>query len=170
MRRTGGLSLYILGFALGPLLLGPISCVHANLPVSAPVSDAPSEYVGRRPVYLVSWAIFTIFQIPMAVAQNVRIARSETLLIVADPHRTRDPLHPRPERKHAAREHWRQRARRVQARRVRSGDGNLCALACSVCDLTLADTLSSVIGPPFGNAMCGFIAQEVRIAATRACN
>jgi len=52
---TAGLSLYILGFALGPLLLGPIS-----------------EFYGRRPVYLVSWALYTIFQIPMAVAQNVR--------------------------------------------------------------------------------------------------
>ncbi|WRT63889.1 uncharacterized protein IL334_000815 [Kwoniella shivajii] len=51
---TLGLSLYILGFAFGPMFLAPLS-----------------EYWGRRPVYLVSWTIFTIFQIPLALAQNL---------------------------------------------------------------------------------------------------
>ncbi|KAL0252953.1 hypothetical protein I308_102347 [Cryptococcus tetragattii IND107] len=51
---TVGLSLYVLGFAVGPMFLAPLS-----------------EYWGRRPVYIVSWTIFTIFQIPLALAQNV---------------------------------------------------------------------------------------------------
>ncbi|WWD20497.1 hypothetical protein CI109_104973 [Kwoniella shandongensis] len=51
---TLGLSLYILGFAVGPMFLAPLS-----------------EYWGRRPVYLVSWTIFTLFQIPLALAKNL---------------------------------------------------------------------------------------------------
>lgn len=35
-----------------------------------------SEYYGRRPVYLVSWFIFAIFQLPQALATNI-----ETILI-----------------------------------------------------------------------------------------
>ncbi|GFZ44363.1 hypothetical protein JCM24511_02085 [Saitozyma sp. JCM 24511] len=52
---TVGLSLFILGFALGPMLLAPLS-----------------EYWGRRPVYLVSWTIFTLFQLPLALAKNLQ--------------------------------------------------------------------------------------------------
>ncbi|TYJ55740.1 hypothetical protein B9479_003516 [Cryptococcus floricola] len=51
---TVGLSLYVLGFALGPMCLAPLS-----------------EFFGRRPVYLVSWTIFTLFQLPLALAKNV---------------------------------------------------------------------------------------------------
>lgn len=36
--------------SLGPMFLAPLS-----------------EYWGRRPVYLVSWTIFTIFQIPVSL-------------------------------------------------------------------------------------------------------
>ncbi|KAI1320062.1 major facilitator superfamily domain-containing protein [Xylariaceae sp. FL0255] len=51
---TGGLSLFVLGIALGPLFLGPLS-----------------EYRGRRPVYLASWSLFVIWLIPSALAHNV---------------------------------------------------------------------------------------------------
>ncbi|KAK4702416.1 hypothetical protein P7C70_g3805, partial [Phenoliferia sp. Uapishka_3] len=49
-----GLTLFILGFALGPLFLAPLS-----------------EFFGRRPVYLISWFLFTVFQIPLAVPPNI---------------------------------------------------------------------------------------------------
>ena len=50
---TLGVTTYVLGFAFGPLVWAPMS-----------------EARGRRPVYLVSWAVFTIFQIPCALAKN----------------------------------------------------------------------------------------------------
>ncbi|KAI1104428.1 putative bicyclomycin resistance protein [Jackrogersella minutella] len=50
---TLGLSLFVLGIALGPLLMSPLS-----------------EFVGRRPIYLASWAMFLIWLIPSAVARN----------------------------------------------------------------------------------------------------
>ncbi|KAI0121463.1 putative bicyclomycin resistance protein [Hypoxylon sp. NC0597] len=50
---TLGLSLFVLGIALGPLLMSPLS-----------------EFVGRRPIYLASWAMFLIWLIPSSVARN----------------------------------------------------------------------------------------------------
>lgn len=51
---TLGLSMYILGFAVGPLMLAPLS-----------------EYFGRNPVYMLSWLLLVIFQIPLALAPNI---------------------------------------------------------------------------------------------------
>ncbi|KAK0660157.1 Efflux pump FUB11 [Lasiodiplodia hormozganensis] len=51
---TVGLSMYILGFAVGPLMLAPLS-----------------EYFGRSPVYVWSWLLLVIFQIPLALAPNI---------------------------------------------------------------------------------------------------
>ncbi|KAI0843772.1 putative bicyclomycin resistance protein [Hypoxylon sp. FL0890] len=51
---TVGLSLFVLGIALGPLLMSPLS-----------------EFLGRRPIYLASWAMFLIWLIPSAVAKNI---------------------------------------------------------------------------------------------------
>ena len=48
------LSLYILGFAIGPVLLAPLS-----------------EYYGRNPIYIISWFLLVIFQIPLALAPNI---------------------------------------------------------------------------------------------------
>ncbi|KAF4158046.1 hypothetical protein CNMCM6936_003680 [Aspergillus lentulus] len=48
------LSLYVLGFAIGPVLLAPLS-----------------EYFGRQPVYVVSWFLLFIFQLPLALAPNI---------------------------------------------------------------------------------------------------
>ncbi|KAF9892632.1 hypothetical protein FE257_001034 [Aspergillus nanangensis] len=48
------LSMYILGFAIGPVLLAPLS-----------------EYFGRQPVYIISWFVLFIFQLPIALAQNI---------------------------------------------------------------------------------------------------
>ncbi|EXJ78450.1 hypothetical protein A1O1_08850 [Capronia coronata CBS 617.96] len=54
-----GLSLYLIGLALGPLLFSPMS-----------------EFYGRRPIYLTSTFFFLIWLIPCAVAQNI-----QTLLV-----------------------------------------------------------------------------------------
>ncbi|THW69345.1 MFS general substrate transporter [Aureobasidium pullulans] len=51
---TVGLSMYILGFAIGPMLLAPLS-----------------EYFGRNPVYFCSWFVLFIFQLPLALAPNI---------------------------------------------------------------------------------------------------
>ncbi|KAL3454429.1 major facilitator superfamily domain-containing protein [Aspergillus insuetus] len=48
------LSMYVLGFAIGPVLLAPLS-----------------EYFGRQPVYLVSWFAMALFQLPLALAPNI---------------------------------------------------------------------------------------------------
>ncbi|KAH8155203.1 uncharacterized protein LAJ45_00212 [Morchella importuna] len=56
---TLGLSFYVLGFSMGPLLFAPMS-----------------EVYGRRIVYIPTWLLFCVFQIGCATAQNI-----ETLLI-----------------------------------------------------------------------------------------
>ncbi|KAL3456047.1 major facilitator superfamily domain-containing protein [Aspergillus heterothallicus] len=48
------LSMYVLGFAIGPVLLAPLS-----------------EHYGRQPVYLVSWFLMCLFQLPLALAPNI---------------------------------------------------------------------------------------------------
>jgi multidrug resistance protein len=52
---TLGLSFFIMGLGIGPMLLGPLS-----------------EFYGRRPIYLVSFSFFTIWLIPSAVARNIQ--------------------------------------------------------------------------------------------------
>ncbi|ATZ58201.1 hypothetical protein BCIN_16g00530 [Botrytis cinerea B05.10] len=52
---TVGLSMFILGLGLGPMLLGPLS-----------------EFYGRRPIYLCSFSFFLLWLIPSAVAQNIQ--------------------------------------------------------------------------------------------------
>ncbi|KAJ5671916.1 Major facilitator superfamily domain general substrate transporter [Penicillium longicatenatum] len=47
-------SIMVCGFAVGPLLWSPLS-----------------EIIGRRPVYIVSFALYTIFQIPCALSPNI---------------------------------------------------------------------------------------------------
>lgn len=47
-------SLMVLGFAVGPLLWAPLS-----------------EQIGRRPVYFISFGLYTIFNIPVALAPNI---------------------------------------------------------------------------------------------------
>ncbi|KAF4467304.1 major facilitator superfamily transporter [Fusarium albosuccineum] len=51
---TLGLSFFVLGIALGPMFLSPLS-----------------EFYGRRPIYLVSWSMYVIWIIPQAVAKNI---------------------------------------------------------------------------------------------------
>ncbi|KAI3407139.2 TPO3 [Candida oxycetoniae] len=47
-------SLMVLGFCVGPLLWAPLS-----------------EQIGRRPVYIISFGLYTIFNIPCALAPNI---------------------------------------------------------------------------------------------------
>ena len=56
---TLGLSLFVAGLGLSPLVLGPLS-----------------EFYGRKPVYIVSMLFFLIWLIPCAAAHNI-----ETMLI-----------------------------------------------------------------------------------------
>ncbi|KZP30509.1 MFS general substrate transporter [Athelia psychrophila] len=113
---TLGLSTFILGFASGPMLVAPLS-----------------EFYGRRPVYLICWALFVIFQIPVAVAPNIA-----TVLV----------------------------CRFFQGF---FGSTPLANTGGVVHDLFGRDeggyavaiyALSSTNGPPFGNLISGFIAQE----------
>ncbi|KIN05445.1 hypothetical protein OIDMADRAFT_39676 [Oidiodendron maius Zn] len=50
-----GLSLYVLGLGIGPLVFSPLS-----------------EFYGRRPIYITSTVFFLIWLIPCAVAQNIQ--------------------------------------------------------------------------------------------------
>ncbi|KAH6889396.1 major facilitator superfamily domain-containing protein [Thelonectria olida] len=59
LTEAAGLSTFVLGIALGPLLTGPLS-----------------EHYGRRPIYLIAWSFFIIWTIPSAVARNI-----ETLIV-----------------------------------------------------------------------------------------
>ncbi|KAF2018113.1 MFS general substrate transporter [Aaosphaeria arxii CBS 175.79] len=51
---TAGLSSFVFGIGLGPLITGPLSEQH-----------------GRRPVYLISWILFIIWTIPSAIGKNI---------------------------------------------------------------------------------------------------
>lgn len=51
---TLGLSLYVLGLALGPMSLGPLS-----------------EYYGRTPLYILPYGVFLLFLIGTALVQNI---------------------------------------------------------------------------------------------------
>ena len=52
---TLGLSLFVVGLGLGPMILGPLS-----------------EFYGRRPIYVISFGFFVIWLIPCAVAKNIQ--------------------------------------------------------------------------------------------------
>lgn len=52
---TLGLALFVFGLGLAPMLLGPLS-----------------EFFGRRPIYVIGFAMFLIWLIPCAVSQNIQ--------------------------------------------------------------------------------------------------
>lgn len=52
---TLGLTLFVFGLGLAPMLLGPLS-----------------EFYGRRPIYIVGYSMFLIWLIPSAVAKNIQ--------------------------------------------------------------------------------------------------
>ncbi|KAL7269270.1 hypothetical protein RUND412_008077 [Rhizina undulata] len=51
-----GLSLFVMGLGIGPMILAPLS-----------------EFYGRRPIYLVSFSLFTILLLPCALAPNIGV-------------------------------------------------------------------------------------------------
>lgn len=57
---TLGLTLFVFGLGLSPMVLGPLS-----------------EFYGRRIIYIVAYILFTIWLVPSAVARNI-----QTMLIV----------------------------------------------------------------------------------------
>ncbi|KAI4846450.1 MFS general substrate transporter, partial [Aureobasidium sp. EXF-8845] len=52
---TLGLSLFVVGLGLGPMVMSPLS-----------------EFYGRRPIYIASYTFFLIWLIPCAVARNIQ--------------------------------------------------------------------------------------------------
>lgn len=52
---TLGLSLFVFGLGISPMVLGPLS-----------------EFYGRRPIYIVAYIFFTIWLIVCAVAPNIQ--------------------------------------------------------------------------------------------------
>jgi len=52
---TLGLSLFVFGLGLSPMILGPLS-----------------EFFGRRPIYIVGFSMFLVWLIPSVVAQNIQ--------------------------------------------------------------------------------------------------
>lgn len=52
-----GLSAYVLGIGIGPMFLGPLS-----------------EFYGRRPLYLLSWTAYLLWQIPQAASNHIAIS------------------------------------------------------------------------------------------------
>jgi DHA1 family multidrug resistance protein-like MFS transporter len=54
---TLGLSLYVLGYGLGPLIFSPLS-------------EIPS--IGRTPIYIATLFVFVILQIPTIYARNIQ--------------------------------------------------------------------------------------------------
>jgi multidrug resistance protein len=71
---TVGLSMYLLGFAIGksPRMLSFTFPRILTLFDAGPMLLAPlSEYYGRNPVYIGSWFILVMFQIPLALAHNM---------------------------------------------------------------------------------------------------
>lgn len=61
---TLGLAMYVLGFAVGPVLLAPLS-----------------EYYGRTPVYVLSWGVLVALQAPMATARPGAAAYVNVILV-----------------------------------------------------------------------------------------
>ncbi|KAI5820657.1 major facilitator superfamily domain-containing protein [Pyronema omphalodes] len=54
MLAIAGLSLFVMGLGVGPMILAPLS-----------------EFYGRRPIYLVSFSCFTLLLLPCALAPNI---------------------------------------------------------------------------------------------------
>ena len=52
---TLGLSLFVFGLGISPMVLGPLS-----------------EFYGRRPIYIVAYIFFTLWLIVCAVAKNIQ--------------------------------------------------------------------------------------------------
>lgn len=75
-----GLTLYLVGMSLGPLLFGPMSEVSKEIyvpPLLGSLTDSKkNQFYGRRPIYITSTFFFLIWLIPCAAAQNI-----QTLLV-----------------------------------------------------------------------------------------
>lgn len=70
---TLGLSFFVLGLAIGPMLFGPLSEVSIHSPpVSYRLLIQLFKFYGRRPIYIVSIALYLVWLIPCAAAQNIQ--------------------------------------------------------------------------------------------------
>ena len=71
---TVGLTTFVLGLAIGPMLLAPLSevcIVVKRIMLRREADKIRSKFYGRRPVYIGSFLLFLIWLIPCAVAQNI---------------------------------------------------------------------------------------------------
>ena len=71
---TLGLSLFVIGLGLGPMLLGPLSEVSqgTRLTLYGWTKLTVGQFYGRKPIYIISLCLFVIWLIPCAVAQNIQ--------------------------------------------------------------------------------------------------
>lgn len=68
---TLGLSLFVFGLAVGPMVLGPLSEVGTFHHLAKCILTK-SQFYGRRPIYIISVFFFIMFLIPEAAAQNIQ--------------------------------------------------------------------------------------------------
>lgn len=64
-------SIYVLGYAVGPLLIAPLRFVYLVTTLRQLANFYFSELHGRTPVYHVTNVLFVIFTVCCAVSQNV---------------------------------------------------------------------------------------------------
>ena len=67
---TLGLSLFVAGLGLGPMLLAPLSEVSCKGNAKAAPWLIGDQFYGRKPIYIISLLQFVIWLIPCALAQN----------------------------------------------------------------------------------------------------
>lgn len=68
---TLGLSLFVMGLGIGPMVLGPLSEVGYQHPLNVECRQLCLQFYGRRPIYVVSFAFFLIWLVPCAIAKNI---------------------------------------------------------------------------------------------------
>lgn len=72
---TLGLSFFVIGLAIGPMVVSPLSEVSYSLSAHSlynVILTDITQFYGRRPIYLLSMLFFLIWTIPCAVAQNIQ--------------------------------------------------------------------------------------------------
>ena len=72
---TLGLSLFVMGLGLGPMMLGMLAAELAVNMLLTPVTGPLSEFYGRRPIYVVSFAFFLIWLVRIAILLLLTCAR-----------------------------------------------------------------------------------------------
>ena len=69
---TLGLSTFIWGLGVGPLFLSPLSEVSLHSSPRNMQDTDLGQFYGRRNIYVISFALFLIWLVPCAMAQNIQ--------------------------------------------------------------------------------------------------